>query len=42
VDIVVTNSATLALSGGVQATRPGVLLQDAAAPGTFKALQNLP
>ncbi len=42
VDIVITNSTMLTLSGGVQATRPGVLLQDAAAPGTFKALQDLP
>jgi hypothetical protein len=30
------------LSGGVQTTRPGVLLQDPAAPGTFKPLQDLP
>jgi hypothetical protein len=42
VDIVVTNSTMPTLSGGVQTTRPGVLLQDPAAPGTFKPLQDLP
>jgi len=42
VDIVVTNSAMLASSAGVETTRPGVLLQDPALHGSFKALQNLP
>jgi hypothetical protein len=42
VDIVVTNPAQLTVSGGVATTRPGVLLQDPAAHGSFKALQNLP
>lgn len=41
-DIVVTSSATLTSTGGVQATQPGVLLQDPANHGSFKPLQNLP
>ncbi|MFM2288410.1 MAG: hypothetical protein RL684_1553 [Pseudomonadota bacterium] len=42
VDIVVSNSTTLTSVGGVDTTRPGVLLQDPAAHGSFKPLQNLP
>jgi hypothetical protein len=41
-DIVVTNSATAPLVSGVYQTQTGVLLQDAAHPGAFLALQNLP
>lgn len=41
-DIVVTNTATAPLVAGVYTTQPGVLLQDAANPGSFLALQNLP
>jgi len=41
-DIVVTSSGSLTLGAGVYQTQPGVLLQNAAVPGTFMALQNLP
>ena len=41
-DIVASNSTMLTSSGGVLTTRPGVLLQDPAAHGSFKALQDLP
>lgn len=41
-DILTTNSATQPLTNGAYTTRPGVLLQQSAAPGTFGALQNLP
>jgi hypothetical protein len=42
VDIVVTNGATTPTVNGVVTTHPGVLYQDAASPGTFKVLQDLP
>jgi hypothetical protein len=41
-DIAVTNGATTPTVNGVITTHPGVLYQDAASPGTFKALQDLP
>ncbi len=41
-DIVVSNGVTFPMQGGVSTTHPGVLLQSAAAPGTFGALQDLP
>jgi hypothetical protein len=41
-DIVVTNTATSAVVSGTETMQPGVLLQVAAAPGTFKPLQDLP
>ena len=41
-DIVVTNGATTPTVNGVITTHPGVLYQDAASPGTFKPLQDLP
>jgi hypothetical protein len=41
-DIVVSNGVTNPVVNGVVTTNPGVLLQNAAAPGTFGALQNLP
>ncbi|MFO1400473.1 MAG: VCBS repeat-containing protein [Steroidobacteraceae bacterium] len=42
VDIVVTNGATTPTVDGVVTTHPGVLRQDAAHPGQFLALQDLP
>jgi hypothetical protein len=41
-DIVVSNGVTNPVVNGVVTTNPGVLLQNATAPGTFGALQNLP
>jgi hypothetical protein len=41
-DIVVSNGVTYPMQGGVSTTHPGVLLQSAAAPGTFGPLQDLP
>ncbi|MCC7463722.1 MAG: VCBS repeat-containing protein [Gammaproteobacteria bacterium] len=41
-DIVVTNGATTPTVNGVITTHPGVLYHDAANPGTFQALQDLP
>jgi hypothetical protein len=41
-DIVVSNGVTNPVVNGVVTTNPGVLLQNAASPGTFGALQNLP
>jgi hypothetical protein len=41
-DIVVSNGVTFPMQGGVATTHPGVLLQSAATPGTFGALQDLP
>jgi hypothetical protein len=41
-DLVVTNGATTPTVNGVITTHPGVLYQDAASPGTFKVLQDLP
>jgi hypothetical protein len=41
-DIVVSNGVTFPIQGGVATTHPGVLLQSAATPGTFAALQDLP
>ena len=41
-DIVVSNGVTNPVVNGVVTTNPGVLLQNAAAPGMFGALQNLP
>jgi hypothetical protein len=41
-DIITTSGVTHALVNNVYTNEPGVLLQDAAAPGTFTALQNLP
>jgi hypothetical protein len=41
-DIVVSNGVTFPIQGGVVTTHPGVLLQVAATPGTFAALQDLP
>jgi hypothetical protein len=41
-DIVATNGATTPVVNGVITTHPGVLYQDAANPGTFKPLQDLP
>ena len=41
-DIVVSNGVTFPMQGGVSTTHPGVLLQSAATPGTFGALQDLP
>jgi hypothetical protein len=41
-DIVVSNGVTHPMQAGVAATNPGVLLQSAATPGTFGALQDLP
>jgi FG-GAP-like repeat len=41
-DIVVSNGVTFPMQGGVATTHPGVLLQSAATPGTFAALQDLP
>ena len=41
-DIVVSNGVTHPMQGGIVTTNPGVLLQSAAAPGTFGALQDLP
>ncbi|HTP38224.1 MAG TPA: VCBS repeat-containing protein [Steroidobacteraceae bacterium] len=41
-DIVTTNTSTAPLVAGVYTTQPGVLLQDAANPGSFLALQDLP
>ena len=41
-DIVVASGATQPLVNGVYTNAPGVLLQNAATPGTFAALQNLP
>ncbi len=42
VDIVVTNGASTPTVAGVVTTQPGVLYQDAANPGHFLALQDLP
>jgi hypothetical protein len=41
-DIVVSTGATSSLVNGVYTNVPGVLLQNASAPGTFGAVQNLP
>jgi hypothetical protein len=41
-DIVVSNGVSHSMQGGVSTTEPGVLLQSAATPGTFSALQDLP
>ncbi len=41
-DIVVSNGVTNPIVNRVATTHPGVLLQSAAAPGTFGALQDLP
>jgi hypothetical protein len=41
-DIVVSSGVTHSMQGGVVATNPGILLQSAATPGTFEALQDLP
>jgi hypothetical protein len=41
-DIVVSNGVTNPVVNGVVTVNPGVLLQNAASPGTFGALQNLP
>ena len=41
-DIVVSNGVTFPMQGGVATTHPGMLLQSAATPGTFAALQDLP
>jgi hypothetical protein len=41
-DIVVSNGITFPIQGGVATTHPGVLLQSAATPGAFGALQDLP
>jgi hypothetical protein len=41
-DIVVSNGVTNPVVNGVVTTHPGVLLQSAASPGTFGALQDLP
>jgi hypothetical protein len=41
-DIVVSNGVTQPVANGVVTTHPGVLLQSAASPGTFGALQDLP
>jgi hypothetical protein len=41
-DIVVSNGTTNPVVNGVVTTHPGVLLQSAASPGTFGALQDLP
>jgi hypothetical protein len=41
-DIVVSNGVTFPMQGGVSSTHPGVLLQNAATPGTFQPLQDLP
>ena len=41
-DIVTSNSAMTPLTSGTYVTQPGVLLQNAATPGTFMSVQNLP
>jgi hypothetical protein len=41
-DIIVSNGVTNPLVNGVVTTHPGVLLQSAASPGTFGALEDLP
>jgi hypothetical protein len=41
-DIVVGTGATQPLVNGIYTNGPGVLLQNATAPGTFEAVQNLP
>jgi hypothetical protein len=41
-DIIVSTGASTSLVNGVYANVPGVLLQNASAPGTFTAVQNLP
>jgi hypothetical protein len=41
-DIVVSNGISHPMQAGVASTNPGVLLQSAATPGTFGALQDLP
>lgn len=41
-DIVVATGASSALTNGVYTNQPAVLLQSAAAPGTFAPLQNIP
>jgi hypothetical protein len=41
-DIVVSNGVSFPMQGGVATTHPGVLLQSASTPGTFRILQDLP
>jgi hypothetical protein len=41
-DIIVSNGVTNPVVNGVVTTHPGVLLQSAASPGTFGALEDLP
>jgi hypothetical protein len=41
-DIIVSNGVTFPMQGGVSSTHPGVLLQNAATPGIFQPLQDLP
>jgi hypothetical protein len=41
-DILIGTGATSSVVNGIYTNTPGVLLQNAASPGTFMALQNLP